>query len=267
MTYDLQGGWSATSTSLADASTDAFALASFAHQTKTMLVFQDESGTSWWRVRSESAWSDPAPIPSTQPAEAIALGALGESVFLIEKASAAGSINVRSFNTAPFNVVSVPTNPYGGAQDNTTVDAWSPCAFPVAHFSFRPDAETQRRPEARVYETSGLMVVTTLDGVMHLVHPGPDNPLLLTETFSLAGVMTPSQPVSYKSTDSPTASNGFGTMVEAGWSRQSPIFGTRCGAGGALAIASAGDEIVLLHRSSSGAPVGLSAGRYMGRNH
>ncbi len=48
------------------------------------------------------------------------------------------------------------------------------------------------------------MAVATLDGVMHLVHPGPGNPLLLTETFSIAGVMTPSQPVSYKSADSAT---------------------------------------------------------------
>ena len=34
---------------------------------------------------------------------------------------------------------------------------------------------------------------------MHLVHPVPGNPLLLTETFSIAGLMTPSMPVSYKS--------------------------------------------------------------------
>ena len=32
------------------------------------------------------------------------------------------------------------------------------------------------------------MAVATLDGVMHLVHPGPANPLLLTETFSISGV-------------------------------------------------------------------------------
>ena len=106
------------------------------------------------------------------------------------------------------------------------------------------------------------MVVATLDGVMHLVHPGPGNPLLLTETFSIAGVMTPSQPVSYKSADSPTVSNGFGTLAEAGWSRQSPIFAARCEAGGELAIARAGAEILLLCRPRPGAPVELRSGRY-----
>jgi hypothetical protein len=110
------------------------------------------------------------------------------------------------------------------------------------------------------------MAIATLDGVMHLVHPGSGNPLLLTETFSIAGVMTPSQPVSYKSFDSRTKSNGFGTLAEAGWSRQSPIFEARCEPGGALAMGRAGNKIVLLYRTKAGAALQLQEGQYVQMN-
>ena len=81
------------------------------------------------------------------------------------------TMSVVSYNTAPFNVVSVKKNKYGGPWDNTVVDAWSPSAFPVAHFSSRPDMGGKRQPVAPPYETSGPMAVATMDGVMHLVHP------------------------------------------------------------------------------------------------
>ena len=92
----------------------------------------------------------------------------------------------------------------------------------VRAIASRPDAIGKRQPSARAYETSGPMAIATLDGVMHLAHPGVGNPLLLTETFSLSGLMTPLKPVSYKSADS-DVSNGFGTLVEAGWSKHSSV--------------------------------------------
>ena len=75
--------------------------------------------------------------------------------------------------------------------------------------------------------------------------------------------MTPSQPVSYKSSNSATASNGFGTLAEAGWSKQSPLFDAECQSGGAIAMSRVGKEIVLLHRASPTAPVLLQVGRYV----
>jgi hypothetical protein len=161
--------------------------------------------------------------------------------------------------------VTVLPNKYGGPQDDTTVDAWSPTAFPVAHFSARPDATGQRQPSTRPYETSGPLAIATLDGVMHLVHPGPSNPLLLTETFSISGVMTPAKPVSYKNAAS-DVNNGFGTLAEAGWSWQSPIFDARCEPSGALAMGRAGDRILLLSRASAGSAVQLHEGRYVQKN-
>jgi hypothetical protein len=264
--YDLQHGWCAEAPPT-DAMVAAFALASFAQETKIMLAFADPSGDVFSCVRSDigsgTVWAAAVPVPAAHTDGGMALGALGETLLLIVKTPGAQSMNVVSYNSAPFNVVTVPPNKYGGAQDNTTVDAWSPSVFPVAHFSARPDATGKRQPSARAYETSGPMAIATLDGVMHLVHPGAGNPLLLTETFSIAGVMTPSQPVSYKSTDSATASNGFGTLAEAGWSHPSPIFDARCGPGGALAMGRAGSQVLLLCRASAGSALHLYEGRYV----
>lgn len=269
MKYDLQHGWSSEEPPT-DASVSAFALASFGHETKIMFAFANPSGTVFSCVRSADAsvpgWAALVPVTAAQTDGGIVLGALGESLFLIAKSPGAKSMNVVSYNSAPFNVVTVPLNQYGGAQDNTTVNAWSPSAFPVAHFSSWPDISGQRQPSTRPYETSGPMAIATLDGVMHLVHPGPGNPLLLTETFSIAGVMTPSQPVSYKSFDKPTASNGFGTLAEAGWSRQSPIFDARCAPGGTLTMGRAGNQIVLLYRAHAGSALQIHEGRYVRKN-
>jgi hypothetical protein len=117
--------------------------------------------------------------------------------------------------------VTVKSNPYGGPQDSTTVDTWFPSAFPVLHFSAWPDATGQRQPYVHPYETSGPTAIATLDGVMHLVHPGIGNPLLLTETFSISGVMTSAKPVLYKNA-AVEVNNGFGTLAEAGWASNPP---------------------------------------------
>jgi hypothetical protein len=267
--YDTQHGWSPEEPPTG-ATISSFTLASFDHETKIMFAFANPSGDVYSCVRESSGpasrWASTVPVPAACTDGGMVLGALGESLFLIVKAQGSQSMNVVSYNSAPFNVVTVPKNDYGGVQDNTTVNAWSPSAFPVAHFSARPDATEQRQPLSRPYETSGPMAIATLDGVMHLVHPGTGNAQLLTENFSIAGVMTPSKPVSYKSADSEIASNGFGTLAEAGWSRQMQIFDACCEAGGALAMGRAGSGIFLLYRSSPESPVRLHEGRYIGSN-
>jgi Phosphoesterase family len=265
MKYDLQRGWLPDESPAEDV-VAAFALASFAHEERIMLVHRDEAGNVTSRVRgtkqSSAAWGEEVPVPAARTDGGMVLGSLGESLYLIVKAPGAQSMNVVSYNSAPFNVVSVAENKYGGPWDGTTVDAWSPSAFPVAHFTSAPDAGGIRQPGQRPYETSGPTAIATLDGVMHLVHPGISNPMLLTETFSLSGLMTPLKPVSYKSPHV-DVSNGFGTLVEAGWSRQSPIFEARCGLGGALTMGRAGQQILLLYRTGSNSPVWLHEGRYV----
>lgn len=236
MKYDLLHGWSPEA-SPTDAQVATFALASFAHETKIMLALREDSGAVSTRLRGAGApgtpWAESVPVAAARSDGAIALGTLGESLYLIVKAPNANSLNMVSYNSAPFNTVTVEPNQYGGPQDNTTLNAWSPSAHPVTHFSGWPDTRGQRQPFVRPYETSGPTAIATLDGVMHLVHPGAGNPLLLTETFSISGVMTPAKPVSYKNY-SQDVNNGFGTLAEAGWSHQSPIFDARCEPDGAV---------------------------------
>jgi len=262
LTYDLQRGWSAAGPLPGAPSAEAFAMAPFDGNQRVMLALRKEDGSVDTYAWSGGQWGPAVAAAAAQTDGELALGTLGASLYLIVKTPGAQTMNVVSYNSAPFNVVTVPTNAYGGAQDTTSIDAWSPSAFPVAHFSAQPDQNNEREPLTRPYESGGPMAVAALDGVLHLVHPAPGNPQLMTETFSIAGVMTASQPVSYKKENSPTSSNGFGTLAEAGWSHQSPMFGARCAAGGALAMARAGDEIVLLSRAAAGAPIELRLGRY-----
>ncbi|HTR85267.1 MAG TPA: alkaline phosphatase family protein [Reyranella sp.] len=261
--YDLQHGWSSEPAPVAEAAD--LALASFAHESRIMLVVRDGAGDVASFIRNApgapSPWAAAVPVPAAKTDGGMVLGALGASLYLIVKAPGAQSMNVVSYNSAPFNVVTVEPNKYGGPQDNTTVDAWAPCAFPVAHFLSRPDVGGKRQPAARPYETSGPMALATLDGVMHLVHPGPGNPLLLSETFSISGLMTPAKPVSYKNADK-DVNNGFGTLAEAGWTRQAPIFEAQCGPGGALAMGRAGRQVLLLYRVGATSPVWLIEGQY-----
>jgi hypothetical protein len=265
MKYDLLHGWSPAE-SPASTPVATLALASFAHETKIMLALRDDSGAVFTRVRGggtpAEAWSESVPVDAARSDGAIVLGTLGESLYLIVKAPHANSMNMISYNSAPFNTVTVEPNKYGGPQDETTVNAWSPSAFPVTHFSGWPDVRGQRQPFVRPYETSGPMAIATLDGVMHLVHPGVGNPLLMTETFSISGVMTPAKPVSYKNADV-DVNNGFGTLAEARWSHQSPIFDARCEQGGSLAMGRAGNQIVLVYRRTKGSGVELLAGQYV----
>jgi hypothetical protein len=263
--YDLLRGWSCE-TSPAAGPVASFAVASFARETRIMFAQRDESGVVSTRIRGGGpqgdAWGETVPVEAARSDGPIALGALGEALYLIVKAPQTNVINMVSYNSAPFNAVTVKPNKYGGPQDNTTVDAWSPSAFPVAHFSSSPDATDKRQPLVRPYETSGPMAVATLDGVMHLTHPGADNPLLLTETFSISGLMTPAKPVSYKNAAA-DVNNGFGTLAEAGWSKQSPLFDARCEPGGALAMGRAGSQVFLTFRSRMGARLQLLIGQYV----
>jgi hypothetical protein len=265
MRYDLLHGWSSETSPVA-APTAAIALASFAHETKIMFARRDESGVVYTRVRSsgrhESAWDEAVPVEAARSDGPIALGTLGESVYLVVKALQANSMSVISYNSAQFNTVTVKPNKYGGPQDNTTVDTWSLSAFPVAHFSGSADATGQRQPLVRPYETSGPIAIATLDGVMHLVHSGAGNPMLLTETFSISGLMTPAKPVSYKNSAT-DVNNGFGTLAEAGWSKQQPLFDARCEARGALAMGRAGSQVLLIYRATAGARVQLLIGQYV----
>jgi hypothetical protein len=103
MKYDLQHGWSVEASPLGGR-VAAFALASFAHETKIMLAFRDESGAVWSRVRgggSTGAWAAAVPVPAAHSDGWMSLGTLGESLYLIVKAAEVQPMDVISYNSAP----------------------------------------------------------------------------------------------------------------------------------------------------------------------
>jgi hypothetical protein len=101
-----------------------------------------------------------------------------------------------------------------------------------------------------------------MDGVLHLVHIGVSNTVLLTETLSIPGLLTPKKPISYDPKLRATHSNGFGTLAEANWTKQVPIHGSRCGPAAPLAMGRAGDQLLLLAGPPEGGPVELWIGQY-----
>lgn len=155
-------------------------------------------------------------------------------------------------NLGEFNVVTVPGSKYGGSWDDTSVNAWSPCSFPVAGFSSSPDPATpgELEPTTAPHRGRAPLAAATLDGVVHLVHRCPDDERLATTTFSIPGLLTPTKPVDYnQSYLDERFSNGFGTAAQAGWSPQRLL---ERGDGRALALTRCGETLALVLVGSEG---------------
>ena len=132
----------------------------------------------------------------------------------------------------------------------------------MGHFLSHPEASGARQPGFRKLLARGPLAAATMDGVLHLVHIGVANTVLLTETLSFPGLLTPKNPISYDPKLRATPSNGFGTLAEANWTAQVPIHGSRCGPGAPLAMGRAGDQLLLLAGPPDGGPVELWVGKY-----
>lgn len=263
--YDLTGGWEREPTILASEPASSISLVAFAAD-EAMLAFRTESGAIQSRRYAGGTWADIIPTGHTTDG-ALALGALGPSLYLVFKTCGSAELSAVSYNTADFNVTTLATSQYAGPYDDTTKDAWSPSAFPVGRFGVAASATTpgELEPAARPYVAGSPLAMAALDGVLHLVHPGPGNPLLLTETFSIAGVMTAKLPVSYNASDQTTTSEGYGTLAEAGWNPQHPVNGASLGVAGRLACTRAGNELLLFFHSGADDHIALCRGAYRQR--
>jgi hypothetical protein len=125
-----------------------------------------------------------------------------------------------------------------------------------------PKTPGEEEPVTQPYSGRGPLAVATLDGVIHLAHRGADDDAVMTETFSISGIMTPKLRVSYNSREDTTTSNGYGTLAEAGWSTQESIDGVSSAAGGAMAMTRLGDAMLLVFQPKEGGPVRLARGEY-----
>ncbi|MCA1699996.1 MAG: alkaline phosphatase family protein, partial [Actinobacteria bacterium] len=241
---------------------DAVALAACNRGADLMCVWRAPGGELWSRRRRGESWEDPVATGRTAPG-GFALQALGH-VLLLVAAAADGELACATYGTADFNVTTLPYRRRAGPYDDAVKDAWSPDAFPVAHFGAAASPLTPGEPEPRLrpYRSAGPFALAELDGVVSLVHPSHAGTHLATTTFSIAGVLTSKLPVSYKASDETTTSNGYGTLAEAGWSAPRPIAGTRWDGGKVLVMACRGAELVLLHQPGPGCAVLMSRGRY-----
>lgn len=131
---------------LASQSEGNFALAAFDGGQRLMLVYQTSGGGIQSRTYQRGQWGETTSVPGATTGGSLTLCSLGPSLYLVHTVTGSAQMAVVSYNTAPFNIVTVPTNKYGGAQDNTSRDAWSPSEFPSPSSGAGP---TTRRRENR----------------------------------------------------------------------------------------------------------------------
>lgn len=250
-TYTLSGGWSEKSTILAKG-VNKVTIKAFNEDSQLMLAYTDASGKLYaMTTDSTGTWQASVAVGFSSMGE-IELGVLGASIYLIFQDLSTHQMMVCSYNTADFNVVTLTKSAYNGPQSNTTKDHWSPNVYPVAHFSATayPGTPKEKEPVTQPYVGSGPLACATLDGVMHLTHSGVSNPLMLTESFSIHGIMTPEQPITYDASQSGTTNSGYGTLAQAGWSEQTAIHGTNVN--GAASMSQLEGELIVIYSDEDG---------------
>lgn len=253
--YTIESGWSETPTILArDAA--KVSLAAFNDNTQLMLAYSDSKDNLNSIATDEAgAWQSAVSVGFSSKGD-LEVAVLGASIFLIYQDVSTNQMMVCSYNTADFNVVTLAKSKYNGPWSNTTKGKWSPSVYPVQHFSsaYLPNSPkatvNEKEPVTIPYLGSGPMAAATLDGVLRLAHPGANNDLMLTEEFSIHGVMTPELPISYDPADNTTTNTGYGTLAEAGWSEQTPIHGAYVSK--VSTMTSVNGEVILIYDDEEG---------------
>ncbi|QDF07558.1 alkaline phosphatase family protein [Myxococcus xanthus] len=266
LSYAVGNGWSSAPTQVATGARGALSLVAFADGQRLMLAYRTEEGAIQSRIHQRGAWEGEVQVPGAFTEGPMTLGSLGASLYLIYRPTGGTHMSVVSYNTAPFNVVIPPADSKLSVGDGvTTRDTWSPSQFPVAAFTRQPLADSDGEPEPwnRPYTAGSPLATAELAGVLHLVHPVGSQLPLMTETFSISGLMTPAKPVAYGTKDVASFNDGFGTLAQAGWSPQSPILGAHGAPGGGLGMARVGDALVLAFQPEAGGRVHLREGRYL----
>ena len=240
-----------------------------------MLVWSDVEGNlKSIRTPSDgqsdiSQWSQTVALKQKTDGD-ICLASIGPSIYLVFKKIASAQMQVLSYNLAQFNTVTYVPSKYSGPYDNTVANQWNPSAFPVAHFSHMASPVTpgEGEPLTQAYVGKPPYVAATLDGVIHLLHGDASDPRqnqLLSETFSISGIMTPQLPVSYNASDAKTTSNGYGGLAEAGWSEQTALELSAV-PGSPMAITQHGGGVTLIYRDEQSQQTFMANAKYSCEN-
>jgi len=251
LNYSIEKGWSDQTVLFTEGATKV-TLAAIDNDTQLMLVYTDEKGNMFSMIMDDKgAFGVPVAVGFATKGE-MQLGVLGANVMLMYQDVETNLVMTCTYNTADFNVVTLQKSQYNGPWSNTTKDLWSPSVYPVQHFSTAAYKGTakEKEPVSEPYKASGPLACATLDGLLHLAHPGVGNNLMLTEEFSIHGTMTPKTAISYDPADNTTTNTGYGTLAQAGWSVQTPINGAFVSK--ASSMCAVDGEIILLYDNEEG---------------
>lgn len=216
--FSLQRGWQTLSLQASDVT--QIAITNLVKGNEFMLVTQDSSGTTLSFRLDNTSWQTAQAVQVCSNSKNLCLTSMGTTIFLIWQ-DESSSLFAATYNTAEFNKTEVATSAYAGPYDNASINAWSGSAFRLTHYteSYFNTQENEPRAAESGYAGEGIMQAAVLDGVLHLVHNICGSNQLVTETFSIPGLLTPEKAVSYDAKLQTTTSNGYGTLAEAGWSK------------------------------------------------
>ena len=200
---------------------------------KTILCWVSNDGFIQSMIGNIDGFSNNV-IPVNQLTDGpICIEQLGASLFLVYKERNTRKMRMTSYNTAPFNriqAVNFENDP--APENNTSLHQWSITDYTVGHFSKKMGALTD------AYQNIGKMTMATLSGEMHLIHGGAyaDLSNAYTEILGLNGIYTASHQLS----------NGFGTLHQAGWTRESKMKEINITSNNPIAICASEHEFTLV---------------------
>ncbi|ARV05277.1 hypothetical protein BTO04_00580 [Polaribacter sp. SA4-10] len=163
----------------------------------------------------------------------ITLGQVGAALLLVYKERNTRKMRITSFNTASFNAIdAVDFDGNPAPENNTTLAQWSVTDYTVGHFSKKMAALADE------YQNLGHMAMATLSGEMHLVHRGGYKDLsnAYTEKFGLTGIYAAANELS----------NGYGTLDQAGWTKEEKMTDVAIHTNSPVAMCSNGAALTLV---------------------
>ncbi len=155
----------------------------------------------------------------------LAISTLGSTVYLVYRGSQGDPQN-DSFTGSQMLVASFETANFNTVANSTVANKWSPppskspppagSLYVVGEVS-QSDGHADFPPPANptLIAPDSAIVMAQLDGCIRLMASPIDGGALISETFSLSGVMTAGSPTALKR--DPRSSFGWGTLMEVGW--------------------------------------------------
>lgn len=205
---------------------------------KLMLCWQSESGFIRYIQFTNGHWNTRSSSVGQLTDGPMSLGQMGPSLYLVYKERNSRGMRITSYNLARYNAFEATAfDGTAAPQNNTSLHAWSPADWPVGSFAKKMAALQND------YQAEGHLALATIAGEMHLFHRGAydDMPSGYTEKFGLTGVFTASD----------QQTNGFGTLDQAGWTRELQLpwmqLDPECG----IAAAAMGERLIVVWQAAA----------------